>query len=430
MLDSNLYGCGWVEVAKCKMRRPFPGKSFNISFRAHVLMRQSTVEPLPLSHSSPSYLDMPSCTGPFGSRIYDTNTIPGLFQHSPRSGPEKESHCPIEIDLSVSAILNRRLLSPRNLHHDFVEKLKPETITQDKLVYSVKELWDDERKRRMALGEKGPTVEVDDSKREWDDRPTHNPIWKSEATLRQKVKALARADLEKFNSQPGMESSRPTFESIVNDIGKADEIDSYLQSRIKTTFEQVDAIYPDRMRQDEMEKYEFGNWAIREWAQKSRQDPTPEPSQFPASFKVEASHMMVQSDEELDEHEAGVEEDGLYDFEMSVPRNGPVSDEEAQRRQAMAFASEERRAQEMWGDELEEELEDKEAVKFDRELVDWHGDDNSERASSPASSDVADLKRTRSNTLDEELEKVVLPVASFPVTSWVFISHSISPRTD
>jgi DNA polymerase zeta len=25
MLDANLYGCGWVEVAKCRFRQPLPG---------------------------------------------------------------------------------------------------------------------------------------------------------------------------------------------------------------------------------------------------------------------------------------------------------------------------------------------------------------------------------------------------------------------
>lgn len=28
MLDSNLYGCGWVEVADCRFRHPLPGQLF------------------------------------------------------------------------------------------------------------------------------------------------------------------------------------------------------------------------------------------------------------------------------------------------------------------------------------------------------------------------------------------------------------------
>jgi hypothetical protein len=61
------------------------------------------------------------------------------------------SRAAIELDIHVSAILNRHLISPRPLHHDFTE-LRLGIPSNTKLVGSLEGLWEDERRRRREAG--------------------------------------------------------------------------------------------------------------------------------------------------------------------------------------------------------------------------------------------------------------------------------------
>lgn len=191
--------------------------------------------------------------------------------------PSKISYCALELDLPISAILNRHNITPRNIHQDFVELLQPEIIERGKLVNSVKELWDDENRRRSARGDSRlSTTEDPGPERQWDTRIEDSPIWQSEKELREKVDKIAREDLAKFTSKPGLKDAVPTFEHFVEDSNDRETI---WLSKIRTTFEQVDAIFPERMERDERAisdfgGYEFGVWAVRGLGMKRRTDPT------------------------------------------------------------------------------------------------------------------------------------------------------------
>ncbi|KAI5480032.1 hypothetical protein MNV49_001997 [Pseudohyphozyma bogoriensis] len=240
MLDANLYGCGWVEVESCKFRRPLP---------EHVESPEDFFEP-------------PSCTGPIVRRTYSTLTVPESHIHE-SDDPPKISYCTLELDLSVASILNRTRIAPRNLHQDFNEFLHPELVDRGKLVHSVRELWEDERRRCAQRGESGPQEVVERSQREWDEREPGAPVWRSEPTFREKIAKRAEDDLLQFKSRPGFLKAVPTFENFVSDTAKASSVKTSWMDLIRTTFEQVDAVHPRRMERDEREEYPFGAWAVR-----------------------------------------------------------------------------------------------------------------------------------------------------------------------
>lgn len=70
----------------------------------------------------------------------------------PGTSPAKETFAPLEIDILPNHIINRMRLTPRHLHHDFVELLKQPLDPYEKLVRAMKELWEDEKRRRVAKG--------------------------------------------------------------------------------------------------------------------------------------------------------------------------------------------------------------------------------------------------------------------------------------
>ncbi|GAA5866905.1 hypothetical protein JCM3774_004599 [Rhodotorula dairenensis] len=245
MLDANLFGCGWVEAGKCLFREDVPD---------HV--------PSPSDGYNP-----PSCTGPYAFRTYSTRTVPPDRLHPPveDGGPAKTSYMRLELDLPVSAILNRRRLTARNLHHDFIEMLHPERVEHGKNVRSVRELWEDEQRRRAARGESGPHDLVDKEPREWDERPPGAPIWKREPEFRAKVQAQLDDDLRKYRECVGPKGRpKPDFPTYVEEKERLIEgTPSFWMDRIRTSFEQVDAIYVERFVEDEHKNYPFGAWAVR-----------------------------------------------------------------------------------------------------------------------------------------------------------------------
>ncbi|GAA5992097.1 hypothetical protein JCM10908_000742 [Rhodotorula pacifica] len=245
MLDANLFGCGWVEAGKCLFREDVPD---------HI--------PSPSDEYNP-----PSCTGSYAFRTYTTRTVPLGRIHPPveEGGPAKTSYMRLELDLPVSAILNRRRLTARNLHHDFIEMLHPERVERGKNVRSVRELWEDEQRRRAARGESGPYDIVDKEPREWDDRPPGAPIWKREPEFRAKLKAQLDDDLRKYRECVGPKGkSKPDFATYADEKERLIEgTPAFWMDRIRTAFEQVDAIYVERFVEDESKNYPFGAWAVR-----------------------------------------------------------------------------------------------------------------------------------------------------------------------
>ncbi|THH17005.1 hypothetical protein EW146_g3727 [Bondarzewia mesenterica] len=74
----------------------------------------------------------------------------------------RQSRMALEVDAVAGQILNRRLLGARNLHHKLAIPAPP--LSTEPLVLSVRELWEDERHRRVAAGRSpSPDIPVDPS---------------------------------------------------------------------------------------------------------------------------------------------------------------------------------------------------------------------------------------------------------------------------
>lgn len=206
-------------------------------------------------------------TGPFATRIYDAQTVSIENQHDENDvDADKISYCTLELDFSVESILNRHLVGARQQQQDFVELLQPESIETDKLVHSVKELWDDERRRRSAKGESGPNDVVDadlTTPRQWDTKAPGEFTWKSEPVWRDKIDVRVATDLEDYHSLPGHSARVPDFATFVAESARIARVEKEREKEVRTTFAQVEALYPGRMALDEQERYEYGAWAVR-----------------------------------------------------------------------------------------------------------------------------------------------------------------------
>jgi len=116
MCDFGLYGCGWINLAAVWQR----GREEN----DNEMMQLSTFK------------------------------VSSYF---------RQSRMPLEVDVAAHQILNRRLLSARNIHHKLEIPAPP--LPSEPVVLSVRELWDDERRRRLAQGlSPTPTLPLDSSK--------------------------------------------------------------------------------------------------------------------------------------------------------------------------------------------------------------------------------------------------------------------------
>lgn len=69
----------------------------------------------------------------------------------------RQTRMPLEVDVAAHQILNRHQLSTRDIHHKLSIPAAP--LPSEPLVISVRELWEDERRRRVSLG-LSPTPEV------------------------------------------------------------------------------------------------------------------------------------------------------------------------------------------------------------------------------------------------------------------------------
>ncbi|KAF8419727.1 hypothetical protein EV426DRAFT_614503 [Tirmania nivea] len=116
MIDFNLYGCGFVDCEKVKFRIPVPSAE--------------EVGPDALWNDETISQDM----------FLSEDEFPRL------------SHCALEVDVQIQDIPNQRQITPRLLHHDFIERLNP--LPADiKLVHSLAELWRDDARRRGLVGQ-------------------------------------------------------------------------------------------------------------------------------------------------------------------------------------------------------------------------------------------------------------------------------------
>ncbi|CDZ96255.1 DNA polymerase zeta, catalytic subunit [Phaffia rhodozyma] len=128
LCDFGLSGCGWLEIADARFREPLPEQHPKLNPRSEAHL--------------PSRL-----------RKWSTKTTSGRYLH-PHLSPARSTRTTLELDIHVSSILNRLALKPRDLHHDFIE-LRHGLASERKLLNSLEELWEDERKRRREAGNVG-----------------------------------------------------------------------------------------------------------------------------------------------------------------------------------------------------------------------------------------------------------------------------------
>jgi len=122
MCDFGLYGCGWIDLGDV-LQRDFQG---------------SNVE-----------------------ELHDKNANNPVFKPSPYF---RQSRMPLELDALAPHILNRHRINPRNLHDKL--QIPAPLLPVQPLVLSVRELWEDERRRRVMYGlSPSPKVPIDPSDR-------------------------------------------------------------------------------------------------------------------------------------------------------------------------------------------------------------------------------------------------------------------------
>ncbi|KAH7911200.1 hypothetical protein BJ138DRAFT_951686 [Hygrophoropsis aurantiaca] len=172
MCDFGLYGCGWVNLAEIWQRGQ--GEDDDITF-------------LPSAKRSPHF---------------------------------RQSRLPLEVDIASHQILNRHLLSPRDIHHKLA--IPPPPLPVDPVVLSVRELWEDERRRRIANGlAPTPVLPVDPS----ENSRGKGGEWVSEARWWDELRKRIEKDAEEENA----------------DI--VDQTDEEWVKSVMTAFESVEALW-------------------------------------------------------------------------------------------------------------------------------------------------------------------------------------------
>ncbi|PHH55286.1 DNA polymerase zeta catalytic subunit [Ceratocystis fimbriata CBS 114723] len=218
MIDYNLFGCDWLDADKTHFRAPLPEACEG---DARQLPDDGNKNRLRGSESSLSLL-------------YNDSTVPACFVTDDSTLP-RSSYCTLEVDITVCDITNRRSLTERCLHHDFIERLYPvpESV---KLVPSMAGLWRSEEQRRRALGLLAsnsspfpPDVLVSMSP---DKKGTIETGFMGEEEQRKQVAQLIKAEYD-----PNI---TPSFETFVKHHPRADTV--------RTVMESVEDLYPDNLQ--------------------------------------------------------------------------------------------------------------------------------------------------------------------------------------
>ena len=127
MCDFNLYGCGWLDLGEVWRR----GEEYPSDEESE--------------EGAPDHENRPA--------------VQVLFKSSPHP---TQSRMELEVDAVAFHILNRHALAARKIHHKLT--IPGPELPPDPLVLSVRELWEDERRRRVAMGlDPSPELPVDPS---------------------------------------------------------------------------------------------------------------------------------------------------------------------------------------------------------------------------------------------------------------------------
>lgn len=165
MLDYNLFGCDYIDLADIGFRQPVP--------------------------AADPYRSQDSSSGDEQRKQWTAASIPEDMIQSDQI--TRHSHCELEIDVHCADILNRRKLRRRDLHNTFNEK--EDAGAGQKLVPSLMGLWEEEQMRRLNAG-LSPTVPAPDTA--GDQRihgPDESPRWLASDRLEPSLQA--RVELER-----------------------------------------------------------------------------------------------------------------------------------------------------------------------------------------------------------------------------------------
>lgn len=202
MCDYNLYGCTYMECEKVKFRSPVP-----------------------------EYLEL----GNLEHRWHDRSIRPEDIIDD--LALQKQSHCPLEVDVCVQDILNRSEVKERSLHHDFGELLRPVAFNE-RLVPSVAGLWQDEtrrRKKRMGITDPGssPFGPEDLISMSADPRNQAKGGWVHEDEFQELATLIAEDERQADGD------TEISFESFQNR--------KEAQEMVQTALTSVEDFYPDRL---------------------------------------------------------------------------------------------------------------------------------------------------------------------------------------
>ena len=267
MLDANLYGCGWVDISKAKFREPVPEDEDVVSsgetassHEAAIPMAAQTEGDIALRRRKP--------------KIYTRTSIPDSMMYGdPVASPPRIAHSVLEFDIHVSWILNRHRIKERNLHADFTEYLDKPIPDDFKFVHSVRELWEDEKRRRKQRGLDGPMEVSENSAEELlggltaGPRSIDNdvrmfgigtqPPWKTYSESQVLFDGLVAEDQKAYaKKNPGRPS--PDYQTFAKKERKGG-----FMEKIRTSFQSVEALFEETMVRDEEEENPFGAWSVK-----------------------------------------------------------------------------------------------------------------------------------------------------------------------
>ncbi|KAJ5144472.1 hypothetical protein N7526_001980 [Penicillium atrosanguineum] len=202
MCDYNLYGCAYMDCKKVRFRSPVP-----------------------------DYVELANPD----HRWHDRSIPPEDILYDPAL--QKQSHCPLEVDVCVQDILNRSDVKERPLHHDFGELLRPVAFNE-RLVPSVAGLWQDEtrrRKKRMGIHDPGSTPFGPDEliSMSADPRNQVKGGWVHKDEFQELAFQLAE---EERRADGDTEISFETFSNVKKE-----------QDMVQTALNSVEDFYPDRL---------------------------------------------------------------------------------------------------------------------------------------------------------------------------------------
>jgi hypothetical protein len=270
MLDFNLYGCGWVDISKAKFREPVPEDPEQTASNETDETESSFGMPLPAQYSG---TDEEPIKRPRKPKRYTRSKIPpSMLYARPEHSPPRVAHSELEFDIHVSWILNRHLVKERNMHADFTEYLKHPIPDDFKFVHSVRELWEDEKRRRQMKGLQGPFEVSENSAEELlgglsagtrsnaDDRMYGigtQPPWMAHNQNVERFHDLVEKDGIAYASNHPT-NPIPDFETFV----KGEKKGGWME-KIRTSFQSVEALFEETLERDELDCNPFGAWAVR-----------------------------------------------------------------------------------------------------------------------------------------------------------------------